>query len=74
MWGKSKDADAKRKVKVKCTHYWMIESPTGPTSRGVCKLCGAEREFRNNVPYRLAGSTVCDTRDLPDVQDTNRLL
>ena len=67
MWGKSKDADARRKVKVKCAHYWMIESPTRPTSRGVCKLCGAEREFRNLVPYHLAGSTVCDTSDLPDV-------
>jgi hypothetical protein len=37
-----------------CTHHWVIESPSGPASRGLCKLCGAEREFRNyleNSPY-----------------------
>ena len=32
-----------------CRHYWVIESPMGAaTSRGVCRLCGAEREFRNS--------------------------
>jgi len=67
MWGKSKDTDAKREVKVKCTHYWMIESPTRPTSRGVCKLCGAEREFRNFMAYGLAEGIVCDTDDLTDM-------
>lgn len=34
----------------KCRHYWIIESPNGPTSRGVCKLCGAEKEFQNSFP------------------------
>ena len=37
-----------------CTHHWVIESPSGPASRGLCKLCGEEREFRNyleNSPY-----------------------
>lgn len=28
-------------------HVWRIESPAGPTSRGVCKLCGWEKLFRN---------------------------
>ena len=31
----------------KCPHYWLIEPPQGPTSMGVCKLCGATREFDN---------------------------
>lgn len=31
------------------THFWVIESPNGPTSQGTCKLCGNEREFRNSV-------------------------
>jgi hypothetical protein len=35
------------KAKVKCTHHWIIESPHGPTSKGVCKYCGVEREFQN---------------------------
>jgi len=37
--------------KAKCKHYWIIESPNGPTSRGVCKYCGAEKEFDNYSPY-----------------------
>ena len=31
-----------------CTHHWVIESPRGPVSTGVCKLCNEEREFRNS--------------------------
>ncbi len=31
----------------RCRHYWVIESPAGRTSRGVCSLCGAQREFKN---------------------------
>ena len=30
-----------------CRHHWVIESPDGPMSKGACRLCGAEREFRN---------------------------
>ncbi len=30
-----------------CTHHWLIENPAGETSRGVCKYCGASRDFRN---------------------------
>jgi hypothetical protein len=36
-----------------CRHHWLIESPHGATSLGVCKLCGAEKEFRNSVYARL---------------------
>lgn len=28
-------------------HRWVLESPNGPTSRGVCKICKAEKGFRN---------------------------
>jgi hypothetical protein len=31
----------------KCAHYWIIEPATGATSMGMCKLCGAEKEFSN---------------------------
>jgi len=36
-----------------CRHHWLIEDPAGPVSRGVCKHCGAVREFKNYVetPY-----------------------
>lgn len=30
-----------------CPHHWLIEPPKGPTSMGVCKLCGETREFDN---------------------------
>jgi len=33
-----------------CRHHWVIESPQGPSSRGVCKLCGVEKEFQNFMP------------------------
>ena len=28
-------------------HRWRIEEPNGPVSRGVCKDCGAEKQFKN---------------------------
>ena len=28
-------------------HHFRIETPTGPTSQGVCKGCGEERTFKN---------------------------
>lgn len=31
-----------------CVHWWIIETPNGPTSKGRCKLCGAEKVFRNH--------------------------
>ena len=34
-----------------CTHYWIIETPTGSFSHGTCKLCGADKEFKNFVFY-----------------------
>ncbi len=30
-----------------CAHHWLIESPDGETSRGVCRICGASRQFAN---------------------------
>ena len=32
-----------------CQHYWVIERPNGPTSRGVCRLCSEERDFPNFI-------------------------
>ena len=47
-----------------CRHRWLIASPNGPTSEGVCRLCGARRDFRNSgddfigdgVPSRTASA------------------
>ena len=32
-----------------CVHHWVIDSPSGPASRGVCKKCGAEKDFPNTI-------------------------
>ena len=40
-------------VKKGCKHYWVIESPTGPSSMGRCKICGAVSEFSNYAPYPM---------------------
>ena len=32
-----------------CRHHWLIEPPRGALSRGRCKLCGEERQFRNSA-------------------------
>ena len=32
-----------------CAHHWIIAPPDQPTSQGICKLCGAEKEFENFV-------------------------
>lgn len=28
-------------------HRWRIDEPNGPVSIGVCKVCGAEKQFKN---------------------------
>ena len=34
---------------VACQHQWMIDTPAGPSSKGTCRQCGAEREFMNYI-------------------------
>lgn len=48
---KSKAANDRDAAQDTCIHYWVIDSPEGPTSRGICKLCDAEHEFNNCIPY-----------------------
>lgn len=31
--------------------HWTIAPPNGPVSMGICKKCGAEKEFRNSFEY-----------------------
>lgn len=30
-------------------HRWLIETPNGATSQGVCRTCGEERTFYNSI-------------------------
>ncbi len=32
-----------------CPHRWICDAPAGPTSRGVCSLCGEEQTFSNRI-------------------------
>ena len=32
-----------------CRHQWLIDSPAGPSSKGMCRLCGEERDFQNYI-------------------------
>ena len=34
-------------AETQCQHHWLIESPHGATSMGICRLCGAQKEFHN---------------------------
>jgi len=38
----------------KCVHYWIIESPNGPTSKGWCKYCGIKADFFNDLQESLS--------------------
>ena len=30
-----------------CSHHWVIQDGDGPTSAGVCRLCGKLKQFKN---------------------------
>lgn len=34
---------------ITCQHHFLIESPNGPTSDGVCKKCKEKRTFHNSL-------------------------
>lgn len=36
---------------VDCVHHWVIDPPNGAVSKGRCKACGEEKEFRNSFEY-----------------------
>lgn len=35
-----------------CAHHWMIETPSGESSQGICKHCGSTRRFFNSSTGR----------------------
>ena len=32
-----------------CEHRWIIDSPNGPSSNGVCRECGEQKQFLNYI-------------------------
>ena len=34
-----------------CVHHWMIDPPENEVSKGICRKCGQERNFLNNIDH-----------------------
>lgn len=45
------DASKARGKRRQCCHHWIIEAAVLPLSRGMCKLCGEARVFRNHLGW-----------------------
>jgi len=50
---KTKELFSKVQSTKQCVHHWIIAPPVKPVSRGVCKICGAEKDFDNFLPSDL---------------------
>jgi len=54
---------AQREAAPGCVHHWVIESPNGATSRGICRRCGAAEDFENTIkPKGWNGQRSGETR------------
>jgi len=67
MKQKLKDKAKKPVTKDMCHHYWLIDSPTGRISKGVCKSCGEEKVFKNYFRDSVAESNTL-VLDLPNTE------
>lgn len=59
---------------VVCRHYWIVESPSGATSRGVCRYCGKVRSFRNTAEDVVWEEERAADRSYWSAGDTPRLV
>ena len=64
-----KVAPEKPVARSECRHYWIIESANGPYSSGMCKLCGAEKEFQNFLPYSVWEGNLPTLFDIDSIKD-----
>lgn len=44
-----------------CVHHWVIDSPAGSVSAGLCRICGAHRTFANYVSDFIYEGDSADT-------------
>lgn len=40
-----------------CRHHWLIQAADGPSSAGVCRICGETREFKNYMETAAWGDS-----------------
>ena len=52
-------------VTVVCQHHWVIQAADGPTSAGVCRVCGEIKDFKNYVETATWGDTRLINRQDP---------
>lgn len=52
-----------------CCHYWIIDSPNGPISRGECKFCGTKRDFTNSPPEFVSSKRDTGNTRMPESPD-----
>ena len=62
---KATATSAETAVQDRCHHYWILEKANGPTSRGVCKFCGTEKEFDNRPSDTWVEGDISMYFDLP---------
>jgi hypothetical protein len=60
-------------TKSTCRHHWIIEAPEGPTSKGVCKLCGEKKTFDNIVEELVPNKESKDTANLDSLVDIDEV-
>ena len=70
MARRAENTTEEAKAQPECHHHWIIESPHGPTSKGVCKYCGAEKDFINYSPDLWRGDDISTLFELPGLPDT----
>ena len=52
-----------------CSHFWDIEAANGPSSLGICRLCGEKKEFLNAFPAVNPLKRKGNPLDLPKMPD-----
>lgn len=50
---------------VVCRHHWLIQAADGPTSIGVCRICGETKDFKNYIETATWGDTRLINRQEP---------
>ena len=45
--GDTKELDGEIVETSSCQHVWVIDTPNGPSSKGVCSICTEEKQFQN---------------------------
>ncbi len=66
------DAPVKADQPASCCHYWLIETSAEPHSKGVCKLCGEERLFRNFLRWEESSPAVRKWNGRPANEGTDK--